>query len=345
MKPQKICIVGQGLAGTILAHKLEEKSIDFSIYNMYEPVGTSSWVAGGLFNPVTGRKIQKSWMAGPLFDELWQFYPKMETKLNASFFHPRPMLRIFDSIRNQNEGLTKVSSEDLTPFTSLQDFKEEGFANPFSDPFGSLEIKMAGYLDSRLFLESSRSYFQSQGRLIEERFNPELTSNKNFIFIWCTGVLSNPVTEKYQSAFKPVKGEVLTVSLPDISIDRLIVGNGIFLVPLHDGMFRLGATYNWDISKPEPTENAASELIAKFYGLLGYETKVVIQKHEAGIRPATKDRRPIIGSIDGLPNYYIFNGFGSKGVSLIPYFADVLISHLFTGSPIPEEVHPDRFKL
>jgi aspartate oxidase len=50
-------IVGQGLAGTILAHHFLEAGIPFVIYDSPETHFTSSQAAGGIFNPVTGKDL------------------------------------------------------------------------------------------------------------------------------------------------------------------------------------------------------------------------------------------------------------------------------------------------
>jgi glycine/D-amino acid oxidase-like deaminating enzyme len=43
--------------------------------------------------------------------------------------------------------------------------------------------------------------------------------------------------------------------------------------------------------------------------------------HDYGVRPTIKDRRPVIGFHPAHPQLGYFNGFGTKGVSLAPYFA------------------------
>jgi glycine/D-amino acid oxidase-like deaminating enzyme len=69
---------------------------------------------------------------------------------------------------------------------------------------------------------------------------------------------------------------------------------------------------------------------------------VKILKHKAGLRPATFDRKPFIGFHDKHKNVAIFNGFGSKGVSLIPYFAMNLADHICFGKKMSLEVNPIR---
>lgn len=344
MQNRRICIIGQGLAGTILAHKLEPYVKELSIYDVYEPGRSSSWVAGGLFNPLTGRRIQKSWMADQLFTHLRLFYPEMENKLGEKFFHELPLLRVFDANRVQNDVLSKVSTGELAPFTDLQLFKQPGFATPVRDDFGTLEVQQCGYLDTKRFLECSRNYFLEKGILKEMVLHPEDAMDSNVVYIWCTGYNPLDRNETIRQGLRPVKGELLTLDLPQIKITRILLGKGIFLIPLSNGYYRLGATYNWDLSNLNPTDEAAKDLIQKLFELLGFETEFSIIMHESGVRPATRDRRPLIGKMEKKEGHYIFNGFGSKGVSIIPYFAQSMVEHLLDQSPLPEDLHPSRFE-
>jgi len=40
----------------------------------------------------------------------------------------------------------------------------------------------------------------------------------------------------------------------------------------------------------------------------------------------------------------VFNGLGTKGVMLAPYFADKMTNFILKGTALPEEVNISRFK-
>jgi glycine/D-amino acid oxidase-like deaminating enzyme len=63
----------------------------------------------------------------------------------------------------------------------------------------------------------------------------------------------------------------------------------------------------------------------------------------SGVRPASRDRRPILG-ITG-PRQAVFNGLGSRGVLLAPWSAAHLADHLFAGAALDPEVDLDRAAL
>ena len=63
------------------------------------------------------------------------------------------------------------------------------------------------------------------------------------------------------------------------------------------------------------------------------------------MRPTTHDRRPIIGCHPSQDKLVIFNGLGTKGVSLSPYFGRELVRWLEKEGEINKEVNITRYKL
>jgi len=62
------------------------------------------------------------------------------------------------------------------------------------------------------------------------------------------------------------------------------------------------------------------------------------------MRPTTPDRKPILGVHPQHAQAVVFNGLGTKGVSLAPYFSGVLAEALENDAPINKEVDIDRYK-
>ena len=85
-------IVGQGLAGSLLAWRLLQNKQNILLVDN-EHRGCSSMAAAGLVNPVTGKRLVKAteteqWLveAKSLFDTLSKYFKQ-------TFYHPKPMLR------------------------------------------------------------------------------------------------------------------------------------------------------------------------------------------------------------------------------------------------------------
>jgi glycine/D-amino acid oxidase-like deaminating enzyme len=70
---------------------------------------------------------------------------------------------------------------------------------------------------------------------------------------------------------------------------------------------------------------------------------VEVIQHKYGIRPATTDRKPFLGKHPEHQSVYIFNGFGAKGVSLIPYFGQMMSDYIIESKPLFKEVDISRY--
>ena len=65
--------------------------------------------------------------------------------------------------------------------------------------------------------------------------------------------------------------------------------------------------------------------------------------HRASLRPANLERRPFVGFHPLYPQIGIFNGMGTKGCSLAPYFAKQLVDHIQKGTTLLPEADVKRF--
>ena len=310
-------IVGQGLAGTILAHHFLEAGISFEIWDSPETHFNSSQAAGGIFNPVTGRKLEQTWLADELFPYLFDFYPRLEATLGKRFFYPMPLFRPF---ANEEMKSWLLERKDQIHHDYLR-WESEG-----------VWVEKAGWVDVATLLRASRDYFVSTGLLVESEF-------KGNQAIFCEGFhgQKNPLWASLP--FLPAKGELMEIRSNEPSESYILNKNG-FILPLGDKQFKVGATYGWKEFTNETTPEALEELTKKL-ALMGVEEFELVQQ-KTGIRPATQDRRPFVGfRPEG--NAGIFNGFGSKGVSLSPYFAKQWTDEILGKSIVNAEASIRRF--
>ena len=85
-----------------------------------------------------------------------------------------------------------------------------------------------------------------------------------------------------------------------------------------------------------PSEESKDKMLSSLEQLTGLNGDVI--EHEVGIRLTTTDRKPFIGPVSKLENAYCFNGFGSKGCLLVPYYAELMADHLLLDKPLPEDL-------
>jgi len=107
-------------------------------------------------------------------------------------------------------------------------------------------------------------------------------------------------------------------------------------------IWKVGATYQFNDTTRASTEQGLQALLGKLEELICFPYNVIGQSW--GMRPTTPDRRPILGPHPNYNSVIIFNGLGTKGVSLAPYFSGVLTSWLENHTPINKEVDIQRYK-
>jgi len=106
-------------------------------------------------------------------------------------------------------------------------------------------------------------------------------------------------------------------------------------------MFRVGSTYEWGTTDPNPTQDKRLDLEEKLRNILQVPFTVVL--HEAGVRPTVLDRRPLIGLHPRHQALGIFNGLGTKGVLMAPLQAKEFVSFLLDGASLSPEASIQRF--
>lgn len=341
-------LIGQGLAGTVLSHRLLSLGRKVMVIDLPEG-NQSSRIAAGLYNPITGKKMVKSWNADLLFPEIEPLYSGLEELLCTKFLYKKNIYRPFLNIEEQNEWMGKTGEPGFDPYFE-RIFSKEVFPEVIN-PFGGILLKNSGYVDINTLLNSYSGYLKKRDVLIEGKFEEDsLEINESGILyqgisakgiVYCNGL--GAIKSRFFSnlPFAPVKGEILDIVQrfhPDEIINR-----GVFRITLPNGNQRVGSTYTWHDMDQGPTENAKNELLEKLEKLVP-EQVMSIQSHRFGIRPATKDRKPFLGKHPAFPGVYIFNGFGAKGVSLIPYYSNMMVEMLLYGHQPEKEVNINRFE-
>jgi glycine/D-amino acid oxidase-like deaminating enzyme len=340
-------IVGQGLAGSVLAYTLHQRGVSVRIVADDRPSSTA--VAAGIYNPITGRKLVKTWKGEVLFPFLKNFYRSVESHLGTQFLHESAVYRPFRNPQEQIAYLKQCADPDIAPFVDTQP-NNTPYESWVNNELGGIQTTTSGWLDTQRFLQKMRIFFQAQNLFYPETFDHQEVrvdqsglSWKNHRIgqiIFCEGVSATHNPWFGWLPFSPVRGELLHLRIPSV-VSPGIVNQGVWLLPVGEGVFKLGATYEWDNLTWEPTPEARTYLEAKLGNWL--KTPYEVLGQSAGIRPATADRRPFVGLHPEHKGLGIFNGLGSKGVSLAPYLAQEFADFLLLGKELDPEVNIERY--
>ena len=348
MRKLDYLIVGQGLAGSALAWDLVQRGNSVVVFD--EPgLNRSSAISAGLFNPITGRVMTKTWQADILFPYLNKFYARAEAVTKRRFFHPLPIYRPFLSAEEMRQWKKKSLSEEVKSFL-LAFHDAPSFVDQVHNDFGGIEIAQSGYLNVTSWVTAVRDHLIALNSYKGEQFDEsQLVVDEDVRYqdliatriIFCNGVCSLQSKWFQWLPLKPLKGETLQVR---ISMGRdKIFSRGVFLVPsTNEKIYTVGSTYVHPPFSEGPTQAGRDDMSLKLQVLVRPSFEIVHQ--DWGIRPTTPDRRPILGAHPANKNVIIFNGLGTKGVSLAPYFAHQLADWLEGKGDMLTEVNINRFK-
>ena len=310
-------------------------------------LSSCSRIAAGNINPVVFLRLAKSWLADDIVPFAETFYTGAEQFLKTNFFRKTEIVKLFTEEKEKIFWLKKANEDSKYLSDKLIDSYHSEVLN---NSCGAALVKQAGNLSVAKFLEKFRSYFHEEEILFEEKFEYDALKQPNNQvqykncsaekIIFCEGwkAKENPLFSDLQ--FRPAKGELLTVRIKNLDTDK-IIHKGLYLLPIGNDLFIAGSTYNWNDLSDTPTEQYKNEIIERLKKLLLAPFEIV--KHEAGVRPAMHDRRPVIGLLPKQNQIGIFNGMGTKGVMLAPFFAEQFAQNILEGKALNNEVDVRRF--
>jgi len=336
----KFCIIGGGLAGTMLAARLCLENQEVVLIDDENP-NSASKVAAGMFNIVTGKNALKTWMADELLAGISAFFEIPAFKILSQYLHYQSIYRPFKEISDYNAWTLRKTDEDYAPYICFQE--KNILTDYLHNPLGGIFIEKCGWLEIGKFVSHLQQILKEAFGLIYfsekiENFETQLDLKKRILhlemreaidfeqLIFCQGaaVTQNPF---WKIPVIPNKGEILLIHAPELQLPYIISGK-VYLIPVGNQHFVAGATYEWSFESPLPSEKAKAELCAYLDNLLKTPYKIV--SHRAGLRPTTRDRRPILATHPEMEFLHTFTGFGTKGVILSPYFSKVMAERLLT---------------
>lgn len=340
-------IVGQGLAGSILAWKLLERGQRILVVDRDEAV-TSSKVAAGLLTPITGTGFSIPGDLSTRLNFAKQFYWDAEEKTGQRFFHHTRIARIFrnaaekakfDARKSADPANWEIYAEHLNIDTAK-----------FNAPHSGIEMKEGGWLNVPLFLESTRQHLLERAayaiasvdsrdvlagseigaahgvrwkRVEADRviFAQGWEGNQNRFFDWVP--------------MNPAAGDILDLDVPELEEEERIINRGGWLLPIGSGRFRAGSTYRHDFAETIPNADGRIEVLEKLDEITSCKFRVI--SHKVGIRPIIHRSKVFFGKHHSFPEVSFFNGLGSKGVLNGPWHAERMVAHLLDDENIPEQ--------
>lgn len=340
-------IVGQGICGTILSWNLQKLGKKVIVIDDGNPF-SSSKVASGIINPVTGRRVVTTWMAQELLPFVQNEYTTIGKELNITIIDKKNTI-VFPPSFQMKETYEKRMTEADSFITAVTD--KESFTNIFNFIFGCFEINPTYAINLHPMMHEWKKRLTANEAFLNEPFFEErlhLTGSKIQYkhieaekIIYCNGTGS--FESKYWKNLPYVynKGQALLANIPELSPNNIYKFGAITLAPWYDGLWWIGSSYENEFDTTEPTDAFRIGTEKSLQAILQLPFSII--DHFAAVRPATIERRPFVGMHPYFQQVAIFNGMGTKGCSLAPYFAKQLAEHLVFGNAIDPLADVKRF--
>ncbi len=339
-------VVGSGLAGIMFCDVLMQHSETFIVVD--DCSQKASMVAGGLYNPVILKRFTPVWKSSEQLALALPRYQALEAQLNVQLDYKIPVYRLFASVEEQNNWFLASDKVGLSEYIKPEIHHIEN--KSVKNDFGFGKVLHTGRIDTKTLIDSFKNELSSNNQLIETsfdydalQFNRDTVSYKNIkakhiVFAEGFGLKQNPFFNKLP--LKETKGELLVIHAPKLNID-FVLKSGVFLIPLADDTYIVGATYEWNDKSNNITKEARIELLDKLKTFIVCDFEVIDQV--AGIRPTVIDRRPLVGQHENYKQLYVLNGLGTRGVMIAPYVAKKLYNFIENGVEIDSEINITRF--
>mgnify|MGYP006426145575 CR=1 FL=1 len=339
-------VVGSGIGSFCICKRLADEQKSFTVISDFHNSATS--VAGGIINPIILKRFKPFWNALDFYNQALHFYNDLQLQLDVKVLLNKEILRIFSSIEEQNNWYSALDKPVLNRFLTpnLLDQHDQLISNfkvgQMQNAFLVDAKKILTYFHNS-FLDKS-SYYNCQfdySKLIfgKDIYQYEGLLAKKIIFTEGSKAIFNPFF-----SYLPIygnRGDYLIFKSSHLNIDKLVKGKE-FLIPLGNGFYKFGATFDRNNLSNEAPVEYQNSLIRSLKSVIKSDFEVI--RFESGIRPNTKDRRPVLGQHPVHKDVYIMNGFGSRGMFMSPLLSKWLYNHIENDKNLPQEINIKRFQ-
>lgn len=328
-------IIGGGLAGCTLAYTLHERGLGCILVDT-PLLSNASRISAGIINPISGKRFSPLWDSEAVIGTAVRFYTALEAKFSQPFIRSLPALRLFTDADEREVWFAKRAST----LTFAAYHPHESIRAVYRQDYGGIRYD-AWHVDVEAVVMRLRAWLEEKEMLINDEYSDsELRCTpRGAVYkhiqakrvVMCNGWRIQQSSLWSALPLSPAKGELLTVQAEGAALEELII-KGVFLLPLVDGMLRIGASYSWDTLDEIPSAEVSQTLLAKAHDVFPVPMRLL--RHDAGVRPAAQDSKPILGIHPREPRSAVMNGFGSKGAAYTPLCAGQLIDFLESGKPL-----------
>ncbi len=345
MKTFDAAIAGGGLIGATIALELARAGLQVALFDRHEPGEGSSWAAAGILSPAPENAGMISIV--PLGRASLQLYPEFvatveETSGQSAGYRARGTLEALFSTDAQEKLSTiialhhglglraePVRAEDaremepaLSPELEAAVFRPDE-ACVDNRALTKAVLTAAERSGVKTFAGSNVQSIAKNGRRCEG-FVVDGEKVQSRWTVIAAGCCSAEIKGAAQYApVRPAKGQMIALRAKDLSIERVLWSDHVYLVPRNDGRILAGATVEYVGFEKKVTAGGVQKIISAALQLAPVLADAQIEETWAGLRPDSPDHLPIVGPTD-LGGLLIATGHFRSGILLAPITAQLI---------------------
>lgn len=316
----EVTIIGAGVAGLCVARALLDRGADVVLVDRHADAGphACSWWAGGMLAPFCeGESAEEPVVRlGCEAADWWNAKTNAVHRCGSLVVSPARDKSDLVRFARRTTGYREVTGAEIA---NLEPDLGDRFAK-------GLFFESECHLTPRLALARLRASVLADGaQFVQDDADPDEYAQRG-LTIDCRGFQARDNLPDLRG----VKGEMLVLSCPDITLSRPIrmlhPRVPIYLVPRGDGIFMLGATMIEGHAGKHVTARALLELLSAAYALNPAFGEAEVLEIGVDSRPAFPDNLPRIRRVGNLIRA---NGLFRHGFLLAPAMARMVTELIF----------------
>lgn len=367
-----VVVIGGGLVGMSLAYELVCRGLDVVLVDRHHQ-GRATDAGAGILSPETFLDADDGWAelalaAGEHHRELT--LRVAEDGAGGTGHEVCGLIRLSTS-EGEDEWLAKAAglAEKRSPgvVTAIAPEEAVGLFPPLAPVRGALHNPRAARIDGRRATEaiekaaSNRGLRRVDGEVIALLLHGDsaegVETDTGSVSAGSVAIAGGAWSSRFAGPLGtslpigPMKGQIIHLTMPGVETGPWPIVQPVFshyLVPWPGGRVACGGTLEADAGfDTSPTAGGVFELLREGLRTAPGLAGATVSEVRVGLRPVSKDDRPVLGQLDGWSNVYVATGHGTEGLLLGPYTA-ALVAETISSGAAPDSIadlSPARFTI
>ncbi len=357
----KVVVVGGGLLGLLSARALSREGAKVTVVEQGDFGQESSWAGGGILSPLYPWNYSKA--VNDLAAWSQRYYPELIEQLILESgvdpeWTPSGMLVLEDDQDQITKATTWANQRDMNYIEWDPQALAEHESEIGGEHRGLLFPEIAQVRNPRLLKSVLESCKRTGVELLANHPVTELIhnegqisgirSNQTFyeadVVVVCAGAWTAKIMAMLEQdiQIRPVRGQMIMYRTEVGQIKRITLMDDHYVIPRRDGRVLVGSTMEETEFDKSTTEQARKQLSDFAEGLYPCLQKVEIERHWAGLRPASPDGIPYICSVPQYEGLFLNAGHFRNGVVLahasVQLLLDLIGKRPLTFDPEPYQL-------